>query len=65
MNCANETLTDERRARQMDRAKRERDERTTAKCPEAAVEDNKGRKREPHHDNQQHQVQLRRHCTMA
>ena len=30
----------------MDRAKRERDERTTAKCPEAAVEDNKGRKRE-------------------
>src|SRR6218665_820262 len=45
MNCATEALTDERRARRMDRAKRERDERTTAKCPEAAVEDNKGRKR--------------------
>jgi len=30
----------------MDRAKRERDEGMTAKCPEAAVEDNKGRKRE-------------------
>src|SRR6218665_1465997 len=30
----------------MDTAKRERDEGTTAKCPEAVVEDNKGRKRE-------------------
>ena len=30
----------------MDRAKRERDEGTTAKCPEAAVEDNEGRKKE-------------------
>ena len=30
----------------MDRAKREREEGTTAKCPEVAVEDNKGRKRE-------------------
>src|SRR6218665_3266465 len=52
MNLATETLTDERRARRMDRAKREKDEGTTAICPEAAVDDNKGRKREPHNCNQ-------------
>src|SRR6218665_2733821 len=40
----------------MDRARRERDERTTAKRPEAM---GGGRRREPPFEHQQHQV----HCT--
>jgi len=47
----------------MDREKREKDEGTTAKCPEAAVEDNKGRKIEPHDCNEK--GQLHRRCTMT
>src|SRR6218665_2500251 len=58
MNKATETLTDERRARRMARAKIEKDDGTTAICPEAAVDDNKGRKREPHHCNQHQKGQL-------
>ena len=44
---------------------REKDEGTAAICPEAAVDDNKGRKREPHHCNQHQKGKLHRHCTMT
>jgi len=39
--------------------RREKDEGTTEKWPGAAVEDNKGRKSEPHH------CQPHRRCTMT